>query len=114
MRISFTARHGKAPEETRQYAENAVKRLKKYYDGIIDCDIILDYEKLMKVAEINISVYGTLLSSIEKTEDINKSINQAVDKLERQLEKYKNRKRNRPHTRIKEVMKSDDSSTIEE
>ena len=31
MRITFTARHGKASEELKKYAENEVRRLKKYY-----------------------------------------------------------------------------------
>ncbi|RMD94831.1 MAG: ribosome-associated translation inhibitor RaiA [Calditrichaeota bacterium] len=89
MRTTFTARHYKAPAKLKEFAEKEVQRLNKYYDGIIDCDIILDYEKQTQVAEIILSVYGQRLTAIEKSEDIRKSITLAVDKLERQLKKYK-------------------------
>ncbi len=91
MRTRFTARHYKAPASLKNFAEQEVQRLKKYYDGIIDCEIILDYEKQTQVAEIILSVYGQRLAAIEKSEDIRKSIVLAVDKLERQLKKYKNK-----------------------
>ncbi|MFQ5707400.1 MAG: ribosome hibernation-promoting factor, HPF/YfiA family [bacterium] len=93
MRINFTARHFKASKKLKDYAERKVLRLKKYYDGIIDCEIILDYEKLTQVAEIAISVYNQRLVAIEKSEDIFKSIDFAVDKLERQIKKYKEKLR---------------------
>ena len=89
MRINFTARHYKPSERLKEYAVNEVKRLEKYYDGIIDCDIILDYQKDIQIAEIIIGVYGSKLTVTEKTDDIYKSIDVAVSKLERQLKKYK-------------------------
>lgn len=89
MRTIFTARHYKAPENLKKFAENEVQSLKKYYDGIIDCEIILDYEKQVQVAEIKISVNGQTLKAIEKSENIRKSITLATNKLERQLKKYK-------------------------
>jgi len=91
MRISFTARHGKASEKLKEYAEKKVKKLKKHYDGIIDCEIIFDYVKTKQIADIKVGVYGTVLSAVVKHEDMYKSIDDAVAKLERQLEKYKKR-----------------------
>ena len=89
MRITITARHSKASDKLKEFAEKEVRRLKKYYDGIIDCEIILDYVKINQIAEINIGVYGTVLNSVVQSDDIYKSIDEAVTKLERQLEKYK-------------------------
>ncbi|MFQ5824640.1 MAG: ribosome hibernation-promoting factor, HPF/YfiA family [bacterium] len=100
MRINFTARHFKAPEKLKEYAEKKVQRLKRYYDGIIDCEIILDYEKLNQVAEISAKVYGQRLVAIEKSEDIFKSIDLAVDKLERQLKKFKEKLRNHGNYKV--------------
>jgi putative sigma-54 modulation protein len=89
MRITITVRHGKASDKLKEYAEKEVGRLKKYYDGIIVCEIILDYVKINQIAEINIGVYGTVLNSVVQSDDMYKSIGEAVTKLERQLEKYK-------------------------
>lgn len=93
MRISFTARHFKATNRLKEYAEIKVRSLKKYYEGIIDCEIILDYEKLNQIAEIAIKVYGQRLVARERSEDIFKSIDLAVEKLERQIKKYKGKLR---------------------
>ena len=89
MRINFTARHYEPSKRLKDYAENEVQRLTKYYDGIIDCDIILDYQKDIQIAQVSINVHGTRLNVTEKTEDIYKSIDKAVEKLERQLKRYK-------------------------
>jgi putative sigma-54 modulation protein len=89
MRINFTARHYKPSKRLKDYAENEVQRLTKYYNGIIDCDITLDYQKDIQIAQVSITVHGTRLNVTEKTEDIYKSIDKAVGKLERQLKRYK-------------------------
>jgi len=91
MRINITARHFKLSEKMKGYVEKEVYRLKKYYDGIIDVDVILKWEKKTRLAEINISVSGTVLTAHEHSENIAKSVDRAIDKLERQLKKYKDR-----------------------
>lgn len=89
MRVNFTARHYKSSKRLKDYAENEVQKLTKFYNGIIDCDIILDYQKELQIAQVSINVYGSRLSVTEKTDDIYKSIDTAVEKLERQLKRYK-------------------------
>lgn len=94
MHTSFTARHFKAPAKLKTFAEEEVQRLSKYHDGILECEIILDFVKQMhkqqtQIAEINISVQGQKMSATEKSEDLRKSITLAVDKLEKQIKKYK-------------------------
>lgn len=100
MHISFTARHYKAPERLKDYAEKEVQQLKKYFDGIIDCEIILDYEKMIQVAEISVTVHGQKLFAIEKSEDIYKSIGLAVNKLGRQLKKYKEKRKDHSNPKV--------------
>ena len=100
MRISFTARHYKAPERLKDYAEEKVAGLQKFYDGIIEGEIILDYEKQTQVAEIAIKVYGQRLFVSEKSDDIYKSIDLAVDKLGRQVKKYKDKLHSYPQGKI--------------
>ncbi len=97
MNVQFTAQRFKAHEGLREYALSQVSTLDKYYDGIVKGNVILRYERSrdsVKIAEINLSVYGTQLVAIEKSEDFYKSIDIAVTKLERQLLKYKSKRRN--------------------
>jgi len=101
MRINITARHFKLSEEMKKYAEKEAFRLKKYYDGIIDTEVVLSWEKKYRMAEIKIAVYGTILTAHERSEDMYSSINGAVDKLERQLVRYKENLRKFDHETIK-------------
>jgi len=100
MRINITARRFKLTDNLKQYAENEVYRLKKYYEPIIDIDVILSWEKQDRIAEVNLSVNGTVLSAHERSEDMRKSIGITVDKLERQVKKYKERHRGFEHQKM--------------
>ena len=91
MRLHITARHFKAPETLKAFARKQVSRLEKYYDGIIEGEVVLSWEHQTQVAEVLLKVYGQKLAATEKSEDIHKSITLAVDKIERQLVKYKER-----------------------
>ncbi len=89
MRVNITARHYKAPDRLKEYAESEVQKLTKYFDGIIECEIILDYEKTIQVVEIAMKVHKQRLFVREKSKDIYKGLDLAVAKIERQLKKYK-------------------------
>lgn len=102
MRVTFTARHFKSSERLKEHAIAQVEKLKRYYDGILDIEIILDYVKQQQVAELIAKVYGTRLTVVEKSEDMYKSIDLAVEKLERQLKRYKGKLRGFENQRIVE------------
>ena len=102
MRVSFTARHFKTSERLKEFATTEVKRLKKYYDDILDVEIILDYVKQDQVAEIVVKVFGQKIAVVERSEDMYKSVTLAVDKLERKLLKYKEKLRHFDNERITE------------
>jgi putative sigma-54 modulation protein len=92
MRIAITSRHFKATEKLKTYAETEVRRLKKYYEPIIDCEIILEYDKHQsKSASVHISVRGDRMQATETTDDFYKSIDKAVQKLEKQIHRHKER-----------------------
>ena len=91
MRLNITARHFKLNDKIREYVKKEVSQLNKYYDGIVDMDVILGWEKKDRIAEIKVNVFHTLLSAEKRTDDIYLSIHGAVEKLERQLIKYKDR-----------------------
>lgn len=106
MRINVTARRFKLSDELKDYAETEVMRLKKYYDDIIDTEVILAWEKKDRLAEINVGLNGTKLSAHERSEDLHKSITLAVDKLERQVQKYKGRRHGFEHDSLASVTPS--------
>ncbi|MBC8205212.1 ribosome-associated translation inhibitor RaiA [bacterium] len=102
MRINLSSRHFRASENLKSFAKDEVMRLKKYYDGIIDCEIILEKQKDIRTCEIVAKVYGTVLTTSVESHDHFKSIVMAVDKIEQQLRKYKAKIRNPRSKRTEE------------
>jgi len=115
MRITITARHFKLPENIKNYAQREVMRLEKYYDGIIDTEVVLSWEKFYRMAEIKMRVFGTTLTSQEREEDMKKAIKQSIEKMERQLLKYKNKLHDFNHEKgvPKSVPETEDTSSYE-
>jgi len=103
MRVNITARHFKLNEDLKDFTENEVERFQKYYDNILDVEVILAWEKKDRLAEINIKVDGKLLSAHDRSEEMKKSIVLVIEKLERQLDKHKSRKRGFTHESINDV-----------
>ena len=89
---TVTSRHFKAHRSLVEHAQGEVKKLSRYYDGIVKSEVILSYEKprnSVKIAEVIISVYNNRLTGIAKSDDFQKSVDLAVDKVRNQLKKYK-------------------------
>jgi putative sigma-54 modulation protein len=106
MTVKFTARHFRAHPEIKQHALDAVKRLDRFFDGIIGAAIVLSYERAtnsVKTAEINLQVYGTVLSATVKSDDYLKSIDASVQKLELQLAKYKTKLRAKDKSKVRSI-----------
>ncbi len=117
MEVHFTARKFRARKEVIADAIASVKKLDKYYDGIIRADIILSFERSsqsVKAVEINLHVYGMILSAKEKSEDFHKSIDLAVDKVERQLAKYKTKLHMKNKKALRRVKEDVTAFTLEE
>jgi|YelNatPaOPRAMG01_1025707.scaffolds.fasta_scaffold00087_69 ribosomal subunit interface protein len=94
MNINITSRHFRADEALKSYAETKISRLGKFFDGVVNCDVIFspDHSKSNgshKLVEIKLAVYNKILTAQETTDDYFKGIDKAVDKLEMQLKKFK-------------------------
>ncbi|MBI3189442.1 MAG: ribosome-associated translation inhibitor RaiA [Ignavibacteriales bacterium] len=115
MDIHFTARRFKPHQDIRDHALSAIKKLDKYYDGIVRSDIILSYEgknPSLKATEIKVKVVGAVLSAKEKSDDFHKSIDMAMEKSGRQLDKYKSKlrmKNKKTLRKVKEKENGEDS-----
>ncbi len=110
MDIQITARHFKAHESLRQYVSDGLKRLERYYNGILRSDVVFYFERAhnsLKIAEIHVTVYGTVLKAMEKTDDYIKSVDAALEKIERQLKRYKSKLHERDHAAVRRAQAKD-------
>ncbi|MCB0834351.1 MAG: ribosome-associated translation inhibitor RaiA [Bacteroidetes bacterium] len=104
MKIRITARHEKLSPRVKQYLEEKLERLERYYDRIVDCETVFERVKSSEKVEIKIRVYGTLLVAKASSTDVTKAIDTAIDKLERQLKKFKDKIKSKPHVRMTESL----------
>lgn len=104
MKIRITSRHQKLAPKLREYVEEKLDRLERYYDRIIDCEVIMDKEKTAEKVEVNIKVYSATINVKAKDADLTKAIDLCMDKLEIQLKKFKAKMKKRPRVRMSEVL----------
>lgn len=112
MQIRITSRHFQLTDALKEYAEREISQLEKFFDNIIDCHLILDTERYKQLAELMVKVYGTVLTSKVKSEDMKVSIEKAVEKVGRQLKKYSSKLKKKDPRKI-EALKKKSSSTVE-
>ena len=106
MNVKFTARHFRPRPGVKDHALEQVRKLAKFYDGIVSATVVLSYERAtnsVKTAEINLHVYGTVLSATEKSDDYVKSIDAASEKLTVQLSKYKTKLRAKDKSTVRKI-----------
>ncbi len=106
MDINFTARRFRAHPEIKSYALAEVKKLERLYNGIVKADVILFYERgtnSVKTAEVNLHVYGVILTARQRSDDYVKAIDGAMEKLEVQLKKYKSKLREKDKTKVRRI-----------
>ena len=94
MNCNITARHFKLKDDLKNYVEEKVKKLDRYFDHILEVDVVLGWEKLNRYTELRIKVYNKQIVIKEVSDEIRKSFDLALDRAERQLKKYKEKLRN--------------------
>ena len=112
MQIRIRGRHFQLTDALKEYAEKEISQLGKYFNTIIDCNLILDTERYKQVAELRVKVYGTVLNSKVKSEDMKVSIEKAVEKVATQLKKYSSKLKEKDPKKI-EALKNQSSSIVE-
>lgn len=110
MDITVTFRHMEPSESLKSYAEEKVSKINKYLDFPIEAHIVLSVEKFRRLADVTLSLNGTMIKGVEETEDMYSAIDQVMDKIEKQVKRYRSKIRNRrPENR-----KNEDSLAVEE
>ncbi len=100
MQINITARGYKAPERLKLYITEKLGRKERLYEGAIDVNVILGYEKQIQTAEFKVKMRNKTIVALERSEDIFKSIDLALDNLERQIKRYKEKRREHDNRKI--------------
>ena len=101
MQLSTTFRHMDASQAVREYSEEKLEKIRKYFhkDPIAAHAVFSVERGFNHVADINITLpSGLVINATETTEDMYSSIDLAVARIERQVRKWKEKIRDhKPH-----------------
>lgn len=92
MDITVTFRHVDSTESLKEYAEEKLSKMDKYFDYPIEAHVVLAVEKFRRIADVNLNVNGTVIKAEEETEDMYSSIDQVMDKIEKQVKRFRDKK----------------------
>ncbi|MEN3038484.1 MAG: ribosome-associated translation inhibitor RaiA [Candidatus Kryptonium sp.] len=94
MAVRITGHHVEMTEQIKTYIEKEITRLDKFFNGIIDTEVILRQDTKhnhLKEAEILVKVYEHKLTAKATDPDILKAFDKSLTKVERQLIKFKDK-----------------------
>lgn len=97
MRVHTQALHFNADQNLLSFIEGELAKLERFFDRIIDADVVLKIETSgalrHKIAEIRVTLPGSVLFVRECSQTFEASIDSAASALKRQLVRYKDRRR---------------------
>jgi len=103
MKVRITARHFDLTDDLKEFAEERMQSLTRYFSKIIDVHLKLDVEKYRHTADLNATVYGSVLSCSADSDDMYASIDEVIKKMEAQIKKYKSRLKDRDQKKVAEA-----------
>ncbi|MGC9337807.1 MAG: ribosome hibernation-promoting factor, HPF/YfiA family [Candidatus Cloacimonadia bacterium] len=88
MQIIITARHFDLTDTIKDYVEQSVKKLTRYFEPIMKANVVLSIEGNRKFAELSIKAKNfNFISKAEDNKDMYIAIDSAVEKVEGQIKK---------------------------
>lgn len=115
MDISTTSRHYELAPALKDYAEKKVMHLDRYFDHIVNAQLVFSLEKYRHRVEITLHANGRDFISAEETDDMYASVDRSIEKLERQLRRHKDKlKRRKTQQRVSDLMTESEEAEDEE
>ena len=105
MKLTTTARHFESTPELITFAENKIRKLKRYWDQILHVEAIMSVEKFRHIAEIKVHVNGHDFAAKEESDDMYASIEKSVKNLEKQMKRFKGKLIVNAHSHRKGALK---------
>jgi putative sigma-54 modulation protein len=97
VKVSVTFRHTEPTDALKQYAEEKIHRLGKYFSQPLDAHVVLSVEsKERQSAEVELHAHGTIIHAKEQTGDLYSAIDLVTDNLKRQVRKQKDKTKLEP------------------
>ncbi len=94
MQINITFRHVDPSDALKEYTLEKIQRFKKYFDGVVEGNVVLDLQKIRHLAEFTLNANGLRMNAKYESGDFHSAIDGAAAKIERQLARHKDKLKN--------------------
>ncbi|MBN2162410.1 MAG: ribosome-associated translation inhibitor RaiA [Pontiellaceae bacterium] len=92
MQVSITGRHVNVTDNIKAHVEEKLERCLGMFPRIESIRVILDEEKLSKIAEVVIQGSNHIrISALEKSENLYDAIDRSIEHAERQMRKQRDK-----------------------
>lgn len=103
MELSITGRHIEVTSGLKEYVHKKAEKLKHHFEHIIRSHVILEVDKLIHRAEVQVLSDEKTFFCEVATEDMYESIDRLFDRMERQIRRYKERF---SHKKVRSISKN--------
>jgi putative sigma-54 modulation protein len=100
MKVTLSVRHGDVPDPLRSHTEDGIAGLSKYFDKLVEADIVLDQENHRHIAEVRLHTSNDTHFARTEAADWRTAIDGTITKLRRQLKRHKSKLNRRSLTRV--------------
>ena len=118
MKINTTARHCELAPEDRQFVQQRLERLLRYFRDprdLMEAHVVVGVEKYRHSAEITLKLRRGEVVSREEANDSRAAIEQAAEHLEQQIRRLKEKRLSRKRDgQLREIAPADSSSAGDE
>ena len=92
IKISVTFRHIEPTAALKQYAEEKIHKIGKYFSQPLNAHVILAVDaKQRQLAEVELHTHGAMIHGKEQHQDLYAAIDLVLDKVERQVRRQKDK-----------------------
>jgi ribosomal subunit interface protein len=88
MQPRISVRNAKVSDGTKEHINKACAKLLQIYDRIIDCEVVIDSNKVGTEVELIVKVPHQTLTASCCDENLYKALSEAQERVEAQLHKY--------------------------
>jgi len=103
MNVSIVGRKVKITPDLREYIEKKMKKLDHYVDHIYDFKLIIEKERHVFLAEVNINMKKKTIHIFAKTSDVYSVVDMLYDKIEVKMMRYRDKLTHRRVMPLKET-----------
>jgi putative sigma-54 modulation protein len=103
MDVRFVTRNAEASDDQKDFMENKLFKIEKFFNKISDVQVVLDHKRGMNIVEITANVNGLVMRGEDHSPDMRKAFDKALKNIERQVKRHKDYLKDRSHIKNPEI-----------